>query len=356
VQGSRYAFLDGIRGIAAVFVLTRHTIFFSHVPHFRSYLAVDVFFILSGFVIAGAYEEKLRAGAISALDFIRIRIIRLYPVYFVSFLLCAFLFVRHTYSSKTYSLEDCAVVLLATAFFLPCRLPPHADLFPLNGPYWSLFFELVANVSYAVARPYLSDALLVFLVALAGSAVAVIGSHYNGLDAGFAWGPGQVAAGLSRSFFGIFLGVLIFRKRSSLGRLFDGFDVPWLAVLALVAILASPSLGWLNPYIDLACVFFLFPVSLIVASKGVGGRFEETLLYLGSASYPMYVLHSPLGDIADWLASRMGAASGLLVGIAFIAVMISFSVWLERTYDIPIRRRLTALIRRRQPFTVQSAS
>ena len=69
--------LDGLRGIAALAVVTRHAPYFRN-PFFESYLAVDFFFVLSGFVLAHAYGQRLR-GNLSILDFVKIRIVRLYP-------------------------------------------------------------------------------------------------------------------------------------------------------------------------------------------------------------------------------------------------------------------------------------
>src|ERR1700692_1948753 len=89
VPRNRYAYLDGIRGLAAILVLVRHTGNFWHFGFYRSYLAVDLFFILSGFVIAYAYDEKLREGAISFTQFLKIRLIRLYPVFLMSLVMCA---------------------------------------------------------------------------------------------------------------------------------------------------------------------------------------------------------------------------------------------------------------------------
>lgn len=73
----KFASLDAIRGIAAIFVVTRHTgEYFGGYPFFNSFLAVDIFFLLSGFVIAHAYGKKLLSNTISNTDFFKIRLIR----------------------------------------------------------------------------------------------------------------------------------------------------------------------------------------------------------------------------------------------------------------------------------------
>ena len=153
---NRYAFLDGIRGIAAIFVLTRHTENYWNFSLYRSYLAVDLFFILSGFVISCAYDEKLKTGVISFKKFITIRLVRLYPAFLVSLVICSIILIFRTVSKHHENqmlLTEAVSLIIATAFFLPYKIGGNSDLFPINGPYWSLFFELVVNAIYAAARP-----------------------------------------------------------------------------------------------------------------------------------------------------------------------------------------------------------
>jgi peptidoglycan/LPS O-acetylase OafA/YrhL len=347
--GNRYIFLDGIRGLAAVFVLTRHTTFFwDGNPFFRSYLAVDIFFIMSGFVIASAYEEKLRTNLITVNDFILIRVIRLYPIYFISFLLCCYHFIRKVRLGYEYgSSEEVVWVLLSTAFFLPSKMPSSEALFPLNGAYWSLFFELLANFSYALIRPVLNDFLLTVVSALFGLLVAVAALQNGGLDNGFKWDTWMIVGGLSRAFFGIFLGLLIFRKRKSLDYFFRRHDVPWLAVFVVMLVLMSPSVGVFDPLVDVVVVLVVFPACLIVASKGASEA-DNILMFLGSASYPIYVLHFPLAQGIYLRFQNAVTSTAPYSGLAFVVFIMIFSVWLERVYDIPIRRKLTALLVRRR--------
>ena len=347
--GSRYIFLDGIRGLAAIFVLTRHTTFFwDGNPFFRSYLAVDIFFIMSGFVIASAYEEKLRSSLITINDFILIRIIRLYPVYFVSFLLCCYHFIRKVSLGYEHgSSEEVALVLLSTAFFLPSKMPSSDALFPLNGAYWSLFFELLANFSYALVRPVLNDFLLTFVSALFGLLVATAAVQNGGLDNGFKWDTWMIVGGLSRAFFGIFLGLLIFRKQKSLNNVFRGLNAPWLAVFVVMLVLMSPSVGVFDPFVDVAVVLVVFPACLIVASNGTS-QAGNILIFLGSASYPIYVLHFPLGQGIYLRAQNAVVSTAPYSGLAFVVFIMIFSVWFERVYDIPIRRKLTTLLMTRR--------
>jgi peptidoglycan/LPS O-acetylase OafA/YrhL len=73
--------LDGIRGLAAILVVIFHAEqFFGARPFPKSYLAVDVFFLLSGAVVANAYEHRLQSD-MSLARFTWLRIVRIYPLY-----------------------------------------------------------------------------------------------------------------------------------------------------------------------------------------------------------------------------------------------------------------------------------
>ena len=174
VKQSRYNFLDGVRGLAAVFILTRHTGYYWHFSLYRSYLAVDLFFVLSGFVIAHAYDTRIREGIISVRQFMLIRLVRLYPVFLISVLLCTVTLIGSAYIKNMLDVDhivEIAAAIVMTLFFLPFPMAGNDNLFPLNGAYWSLFFELFANMLYAMFRRLLTDTVLIVIVILSGLGV-----------------------------------------------------------------------------------------------------------------------------------------------------------------------------------------
>ena len=80
---SRYATLDGLRGAAAMVVVFVHFHALYHLPEIEhGYLAVDLFFAMSGFVIANAYDRKLSSGELNWQKYFVLRLFRLYPLYF----------------------------------------------------------------------------------------------------------------------------------------------------------------------------------------------------------------------------------------------------------------------------------
>lgn len=205
---SRYAFLDGIRGLAAILVLTRHTTDYWHFSFYRSYLAVDLFFILSGFVIAFAYDRKIREGIVSKSQFILIRLIRLYPVFLLSLLLCAAIAAGRLWLTQqpNENLAELLKIFALTALFLPAHQTGSAYLFPVNVPYWSLFFELITNFIYAASRQFLSNRILTIIVIAFGFLLGLATYRSGNMNIGFTWGAESIISGFIRSVFGIFLG------------------------------------------------------------------------------------------------------------------------------------------------------
>ena len=351
MTASRYIFLDGIRGLAAIFVVTRHTTDLWGFSFFRSYLAVDLFFILSGFVIANAYEKKLNTKSLSTKSFIITRLIRLYPIYLLSLLLCSILYLTNITDIQNSSGTTSNLILsiaLATAM-LPSKVPGSPSLFPINGPYWSLFFELIINLVYAAIRPILSKNALIALIAFFGILVSGASLLRGDLDVGHTWGLGSIAAGFSRAGFGIFLGVFIFRNIDSFEKRFQKIQFPWIATILAIAILASPSFGRLDPIIDIASVIAIFPILLFIASQGKSNKAEKILTTLGSASYSIYVLHLPLGLIFSSYLKEQEIQAAPISGIIFLTVLIFIALASEKIYDIPVRKWLTEKFAKNSP-------
>ena len=174
----RYATLDGLRGVAAVLVLCYHTHAFQGsaaiAPH--GYLAVDFFFMLSGFVIASAYQEKLRAG-LPVVDFFRLRMIRLYPVALAGILLGAVKLVSQYAISPAQSepAQWIALAVFLNALVLPVVSETHFSgaLFPTDGPVWSLFYELLVNVGWSISASFKSSIVVILSLTMASGADSV---------------------------------------------------------------------------------------------------------------------------------------------------------------------------------------
>ena len=331
--------LDGLRGIAAMAVLLLHLPpLTAVVPH--AYLAVDLFFIMSGFVVAHAYERRLLDGW-SLGAFIRKRVIRLWPLYLLGTAIGAAVFASVSTGFDGFA----ALMVLVAAAILMIPLPLGADvqIFNLNRPAWSLFFEMVANILFAIFVRRLTDRVLTMLVALGAIAVA---TTFLGADSGSLGHHGEsLPGGAARILFAFPLGVLLHRMWAA-GRL--TWRWPASVIIALfVAVMLLPDVDGWNGVIDAAAVLLVMPViTLAAVSAQLSPRATRVAAFLALMSYPLYILHGPilmgfgqaLGETP--LASALGGTVSLIA--AFVAA---------RWFDGPARRLMARLFRQRQAAT-----
>ncbi len=164
----QFVTLDALRGVAAIAVMSYHsTPILRHQPFLRGELAVDFFFMLSGFVLTFAYGNRLDAGWGTG-AFLKTRLARLYPLYALGLVLGGsfLLAVAPRAQRGTTALAFAAgLVVCPSPWTFPGGMP---WIFPLNFPTWSLFYEAVANVVHALFLRRRSAALVGSLVVVAG--------------------------------------------------------------------------------------------------------------------------------------------------------------------------------------------
>jgi len=351
--------MDGVRGLAALLVLVRHNEEFWPAEPFHTYLAVDVFFLLSGYVISRAYGEQLRSGSLSAGRFMAIRFIRLYPMFLLSALWAGASYLASALHHGQLGAGSLLTVLFML-FMLPVNLLGTQWLFPLNVPYWSLLFEIVVNNAYALIVRRWSSRAVAALVGLAAVVLIVDALRRGGLDLGYKWNALAISAGLARAIFGILLGALLERHGSDWRITRTLRAHPWLAISALLLILVSPGAGAANGLLDAALVLLALPACVLALDAPVRRPLVgRGLIALGAASYPLYVLHAPAGVITRRLAAAWMPTHPLAVGIVFVLAMVVLCILLERLVDEPTRRRLQRRFlrggRRTSPGTAMAA-
>jgi peptidoglycan/LPS O-acetylase OafA/YrhL len=357
----RFILLDGIRGVAALFIVHRHAEqFFGRDPA-SSYLAVDLFFALSGFVLAHAYGKKLYEGTITPGFFMKARFARLYPLYVLAlalmaaYFICLYMLGLPTPIDDLHRLIDpgeLAFALVTGLLFLPApfTLTLNGALF-LVSPAWSLFNELVVNAFYARWGVRATMKQTVLVLAVSAIVLVAAAAEFGKLHAGFRWH--EMYAGMGRVFFSFFAGVLIYRFRNRVPVLKP--VQAGLCLLLVCFILAAPMSRELRPFFDLAIVLFVWPLLLFVASKTVPGpKVGAVSVFLGTASYAVYVLHIPLLAWTEFLvpaATRETIA--LPAGMVFLAAVTCLSWWLTVYYDQPVQKWLKNRLRKhaeiRQP-------
>lgn len=326
-----------MRGVAALLVVWFHVAEVYAVPAPASaYLAVDMFFVLSGFVLARTYEPRFEAG-LTARDFMKARAIRLYPLYLAGLAigLIALALMWRDGGLSTAGLAGAAlfgsVLLPAPVHFQPPRL------FPANGPSWSLFCEYwIANLAMAVLWRFLTNRRLAAILAVSGTALAIYAWRHHNLDQGSTWGtlPGAIL----RVLFSFTAGMALWRVYRVRG---PWLQLPSLLLLALLALmLCVPAVGRARSLYDCALVLFAFP-ALVYLGAGAKERRPRLGAIAGDLSYAIYVLHAPLLALLLRLRPTAGAATDWLIGGAFVGVMLVIGLVAHRL-ELQARRRFTA--------------
>ncbi len=356
---SHYVILDGLRGVAALMVVVFHLFeaWAGGIPQNQivnhGYMAVDFFFLLSGFVVAYAYDD--RWAGMSQWDFYKRRLVRLQPMIIVGGLIGAALlgFQHFSLFPKLATVPTWQIVGVMLLSFVMIPLTPSveirgwSEIYPLNGPQWSLFYEYIANILYAVGLRKLSNRALGVLVALAGVAVIhlLVFGPRGDIIGGWALDANGVHIGLTRVMFPFFAGVLLMRTGKRI-KVPNAFAV---ASLLLIVALALPRFGgtdrlWLNGLYEAACILLLFPLIVAIGAgeKSVDGPSVRIARFFGDLSYPLYITHYPLIYIyTGWVVDKkIAPAQGAVVGAGVLVLAVTVAYACLKLYDEPTRRWL----------------
>ena len=382
-------FFAGVRGVAALVVLGFHVFeAFATSPFDQTfnhgYLAVDFFFMLSGFVIGYAYDARWRgngnAGGMTTADFFKRRLVRLHPMICVGALLGVVSFFvqgRVRWDGTEVGVPAVALAFLLSIFLIPARpgtaaeISGNGEMFPLNGPSWSLFFEYLGNIFYALVLRRLPTAALAAFVALAALGL-------TGFAAGNLSGFGHIGVGWSLADFD----VLKNTDNGAIGELFDnglcggllrlGFSFPaglllarvfrpakirgafWICAGCVAALLSAPYVGGeadllKNGLYDAFCVIFAFPCIVFLGASGSapGAVSEKICRFLGDISYPVYIIHYPSFYLfyAWFFGSGRTFADAWPAALPLVAGNVLAAYLFLKFFDEPLRRRLARLLK-----------
>lgn len=362
-----YALLDGLRGVAALLVIWYHVFegfafagggdieTFNH-----GYLAVDFFFMLSGFVISYAYDDRW-ATSLTLGGFFKRRLIRLHPMVILAAVIGAITFGIQGSQQWDGTRVSTSMVMLATLCamcFVPA-VPGHSgyevrgngEMFPLNGPSWSLFFEYIGNIIYALfvrrlKTPALACLVVVLAIAHAGFAVCNM-SGYGNIGVGWTLDGVNFGGGMLRMLFPFTLGMLLCRVFKPI-QIRGAF---WLCSLVMFALFSVPYLpavgGWhLNGLYEFGCVAVAFPILVWLGASGTTTDRQSTAVckFLGDISFPVYIIHYPvmylfyawlIEDKLYSLSETWHVVLPLIGGIVVLAYAVL------KLYDEPVRRLLS---------------
>lgn len=353
IAEQRLLTLDAMRGVAALSVFLLHVSVYlgtNFAP--GGDLAVDFFFALSGFVIAKAYSPRIRSGDLSFLGFVRTRIIRLYPLFFLG---CMFGIVKIFFQigladEKAPTWLQFLGTLLSNLVMIPS--PSSVFLFPLDNPAWSLFFELVANVLYVWAllgaRRY-----RLWLLMLPSAIILFIGGYRHG-DMGLGADWPTFIFGLSRAGYSFTLGALFFHVLGEPRRRASYWSIA--VIMLLVSVFAMPMPGVDRRLFEPLMILFCLPIILWLGARlEIPARLRKIAGALGDVSYPLYAIHFPLTVMFGHLQSRLIHAPLLPTYTAFVAATVICAWLVARYYDGPVRAWLGGMLGPRRSTTTQIA-
>ena len=342
--GQRRGFLaiEAYRGIAAIAVGCGHAAaFFGHATPAHSVLAVDFFFMLSGIVMAHSYDARFAAGTLSPAGFTKIRAIRLYPVIIAATLFAAFvhLAILASRSSATPFTSNAQVgqATLLTALLIP--QPWSGDYYPLNGPFWSLLFELLVNIAFALGWRALRGRALYLVIVASAALLVFLPTPDGGFEQAFHLRFALLAA--ARTSFGFFTGVAIARLR---GGTLTASNMAVISGAILLGALLWQSLDAGHP-LDRFVVLLAFPALAWLATRvEPSGMMIAVTRFLGKTSFPLYAFNLPAvlaAAAAFKLSGIKTVVPGWLLGLIFIASSLAAAWVIDRWFDEPVRRRLT---------------
>lgn len=355
-----YEILDGLRGVAALLVVIFHILeAFNEGSRFKQlmnhgYLAVDFFFLLSGFVVAYAYDD--RWGKITQWEFYKRRLIRLQPMVIMGMVIGVLLYYFQASDiafPQIATMPVWKVILVMLAGFILIPLPPSMEIrgwgetFPLNGPAWSLFFEYIANILYALFFRKFSNKVLGFLVLIFAGMVV----HYTvfgpkgDVIGGWSLTTQELYVGFTRLLYPFFAGVLL----SRLGKLIHIKGAFWICSIMIIVIFSIPRIGdenslWMNGLYESVCIILLFP---LIVAIGAGGEIKNAVSLkickaLGDISYPIYIIHYPLIYwYMSWVfENKISLKEGYLLGIGVFVASVTIAYLCLKFYDEPVRNWL----------------
>ena len=389
-----YILLDGLRGVAALMVLWYHVFegfafakgsvieTFNH-----GHLGVDFFFLLSGFVISYAYDDRWFNGKslksndesstnkkLTIWSFFKRRLIRLHPMLVMGAfigLICFFIQGGVKWDGSSTPLHWTLIAFVLTLFFIPAYpgasydIRGNAEMFPLNGPSWSLFFEYIGNILYALFIRKLSNKMLSLLVGVTGILwiwfVAFDISGYDMIGIGWTLDAVNFFGGLLRMMFPFTLGMLMarnFRQKSKVKSHKTLFtkNIFWISIIILFALFSVPyfpktSNISVNGIYELACIMIVFPLIVWIAASSDSAQSKFTLKlskFLGDLSYPLYIVHYPVMYVFyAWLIKNqyftLGETWQMVILVLTVCIVLAYACL--KLYDEPIRKWLSKVKR-----------
>jgi peptidoglycan/LPS O-acetylase OafA/YrhL len=339
-----FEILDGLRGIAALSVVTFHFMEWAYADYSKNFighgfLAVDFFFCLSGFVIGYAYDDRIAKMGVP--EFFKSRIIRLHPLVIAGsvFGLLAFLFDPFGGHPELYSTGKIILTFLCSALLIP--LPIIADrsfnLFSFNAPAWSLFWEYVANIAYALVLYKIKRSYLLLLTILSAVVLCFVAYRSGNLLGG--WSGPTFWDGCARISYSFLAGLLIYRSNRIIKNRLGFIGLATLLFLAFL--MPFSKWNWLS---EPLVVIFYFPLLIALgAGATLTPGLKRICVFSGKISYPLYMTHyAVLWMFGNYYGShKPGTTQLAFIIITSLILLVGAAYLVMVIYDIPVRKYLS---------------
>lgn len=356
---NHYLILDSLRGVAAILVVMFHLLetFAMGNNHNQiinhGYLAVDFFFLLSGFVIGYAYDDRRKTMSLG--NFFKRRLIRLHPMIILGMLIggATFYFQGSSFfpGIPNVPVADMLLVMVIGMTLIPVGKSMDVrgweEMHPLNGPAWSLFFEYIANILYALVFRHLSTKILSILVAIAAIALTHLAISRGDVIGGWSIDSLQLQIGFTRLLFPFLAGLLLSRVVKP-GTIRNAFV--W-SSLILIVVLSIPRLGgtehqWINGLYVAFSIIVVFPLVLYLGASGTlkGKKSQAIGKFFGDISYPLYITHYPLNLLfMAWVdKNQVSLTEALPMAFGVLIASVALAYGSFRLFDLPLRNWLSS--------------
>lgn len=336
----RFTSLDAVRGLTAIAVMFLHYSGLSGLNWLpRAWMAVDVFFIISGFVLMHSYAKKIENRQLNFLGFLKTRLARLMPLFVVGLLLgCLSMMYSCRLSGGTCN-SSILPAMLHGLFMLPyfndamwpIGIRVSQYYFPLNQPGWSLFFELFINIVFFYWIVSTKAQHLLKLVVFGFIALIVTYFFHGSINVGFAVND-NFYWGFTRVFYHFFIGVFIYTQYEKYG-----LNSRLIAFISVTLLLASFLLN--SSLVSMFTLFILAPFTVLANAKiTFKGYAERVCTWLGDISYPLYIVHWPIFQLLYLFGHLEGLS--LPVRVVVMGIITIIFAWLLAMVDKNVREKL----------------
>lgn len=337
-----FLILDGLRGVAALLVVIFHLFEANYPvpsdnPVHHGYLAVDFFFLLSGFVVGYAYDDRWNRMSIK--DFFKLRLVRLHPLVFLGVFIGAICFWFDPYSPHVSILKLTGVMLIGFLLVPGPDLRGWGETHVLDGPCWSLLQEYIANIFYALFGRRMNKLALWIFVIIAAITLTWV-AIWRG-DVGTGWSYETFWIATVRMLFPFFAGLLLFRS-SKFVKLPFTFPLCSLLLAGLFIMPTMPSITS-NGIYEAAVIIIAFPFIVAAGAGGrVSGGWVKLCKFSADISYPIYITHYPFIYIyTAWIYTKKPPASQIIpvaIGLFIFFILLAYASL--KLYDEPVRKWL----------------